>query len=70
MRARKKNIMFGNLLGIFRKRRRFEEQLPSRNHANNNYDSYDDDVFNDDDDEHDNYAWTGAHINNSAQIDR
>lgn len=70
MRARKKNRMFENLLGIFRKRRRFEEQLPSRNHANNNYDSYDDDVFNDDDDDHDNYAWTGAHINNSAQIDR
>lgn len=68
--VRQKIKMFENLLGIFRKRRRFEEQLPPRTPANNNYDNYDDDEYDDDDNDHDNYAWTGAHINNTTQIDR
>lgn len=64
--------MFENLLGIFRKRPRFEEQL-SHNcpQPNNNCESDTDDDYNDNDDE--NYAcpdaWNGAHINN-LQIDR
>lgn len=61
--------MFENLLGIFRKRPRFEEQSHPRPN-NNSYES-DTDDYNDDDDE--NYAcpaaWNGAHINNT-QIDR
>ncbi|XP_034109160.1 BAG family molecular chaperone regulator 2 isoform X2 [Drosophila albomicans] len=62
--------MFENLLGIFRKRRRCEEEhLPSdpRTSINNNYDSNDE---NDDvDDVECPAAWNGAHINN-LQIDR
>ncbi|XP_034483007.1 BAG family molecular chaperone regulator 2 isoform X2 [Drosophila innubila] len=63
--------MFENLLGIFRKRPRFEEQL-SHPKPNNNCESETDD-YNDDDDDDENYAcpaaWNGAHINN-LQIDR
>ncbi|KRF85003.1 BAG family molecular chaperone regulator 2 isoform X4 [Drosophila virilis] len=58
--------MFENLLGIFRKRRRCDEQLSPQ--PSSNYDS-DEDEYNDDE----NYAhpaeWTGAYFSNS-QIDR
>jgi len=60
--------MFENLLGIFRKRPRFEEQL-SHPKPNNNCESDTDDDYNDDNDDDENYAWNGAQINN-LQIDR